>query len=70
MFRTKTDGTSISMWLTSLSMFCGSVYKKYNIGMCFSLLPNISVLICIGFYPLILSVRNQVRRLSNMNLNS
>ena len=29
--RTKTDGTSISVWLTALSLFCGSVYKKYNI---------------------------------------
>ena len=25
------DGTSISMWLTNLAMFCGCVYKKYNI---------------------------------------
>lgn len=29
--RTKHDGTSISLWLQSLSKFCGSVYKKYNI---------------------------------------
>merc|ERR1719468_911185 len=29
--RTKTDGTSISMWLNNLAMFCGAVYKKYNI---------------------------------------
>ncbi|TRY73857.1 hypothetical protein TCAL_01902 [Tigriopus californicus] len=29
--RTKHDGTSISLWLTSLSNFCGAVYKKYNI---------------------------------------
>ena len=29
--RTKTDGTSISMWLTALSSFCGSVFKKHNI---------------------------------------
>eukprot|EP00090_Calanus_glacialis_P000154 TRINITY_DN1009_c0_g1_i2.p1 TRINITY_DN1009_c0_g1~~TRINITY_DN1009_c0_g1_i2.p1 ORF type:complete len:1411 (-),score=541.96 TRINITY_DN1009_c0_g1_i2:289-4521(-) len=29
--RTKTDGTSISMWLTALSSFCGAVYKKHNI---------------------------------------
>ena len=25
------DGTSISMWLNNLAMFCGAVYKKYNI---------------------------------------
>jgi len=29
--RTKTDGTSISMWLNNLALFCGFVYKKYNI---------------------------------------
>merc|ERR1719347_549001 len=29
--RTKTDGTSISMWLTALSSFCGAVYKKHTI---------------------------------------
>ncbi len=29
--RTKHDGTSISLWLTSLSNFCGAVFKKYNI---------------------------------------
>lgn len=29
--RTKTDGTSISMWLTALSSFCGSVFKKHTI---------------------------------------
>jgi len=29
--RTKTDGTSISMWLTNLAVFCGAVFKKYNI---------------------------------------
>jgi len=29
--RTKTDGTSISMWLGNLAVFCGSVFKKYPI---------------------------------------
>ena len=29
--RTKHDGTSISLWLQSLSNFCGAIYKKYNI---------------------------------------
>lgn len=29
--RTKTDGTSISMWLTALSSFCGAVFKKHTI---------------------------------------
>ena len=29
--RTKHDTTSISLWLQSLSNFCGAVYKKYNI---------------------------------------
>ena len=29
--RTKHDGTSISLWLQSLSNFCGAVFKKYNI---------------------------------------
>jgi len=29
--RTKTDGTSISMWLTALSSFCGAVFKKHSI---------------------------------------
>merc|ERR1712142_573771 len=29
--RTKTDGASISMWLTALSSFCGAVYKKHTI---------------------------------------
>ena len=29
--KNKTDGTSISMWLTALSSFCGAVYKKHNI---------------------------------------
>ncbi len=29
--RTKHDGTSISLWLTSLSNFCGAVFKKYQI---------------------------------------
>ena len=28
--RTKHDGTSISLWLTSLSNFCGAVFKKYR----------------------------------------
>jgi len=31
--RTKHDGTSISLWLQSLSNFCGAVYKKYNIDL-------------------------------------
>jgi len=31
--RTKTDGTSISIWLTALATFCGTVYKKYNIDL-------------------------------------
>ena len=31
--RTKHDGTSISLWLGSLSNFCGAVYKKYNIDL-------------------------------------
>ncbi|XP_034243902.1 THO complex subunit 2 isoform X2 [Thrips palmi] len=29
--RVKHDGTSISMWLQSLSSFCGAIFKKYNI---------------------------------------
>ena len=29
--RTKHDGTSISLWLQSLSNFCGAIFKKYNI---------------------------------------
>ena len=29
--KNKTDGTSISMWLTALSSFCGAVYKKHTI---------------------------------------
>ena len=29
--RTNHDGTTISLWLTSLSAFCGASYKKYNI---------------------------------------
>ena len=29
--RFKYDGTSISMWLQSLSSFCGFAFKKYNI---------------------------------------
>ena len=29
--RTKHDTTSISLWLQSLSNFCGAVYKKYDI---------------------------------------
>ena len=29
--RTKHDGTSISLWLQSLSNFCGAVFKKYPI---------------------------------------
>lgn len=29
--RTKTDATSISLWLTALSSFCGAVFKKYSI---------------------------------------
>lgn len=28
--RTNPDGTTISQWLTSLSSFCGAIYKKYN----------------------------------------
>ena len=28
--RTNHDGTTISLWLTSLSAFCGAIYKKYN----------------------------------------
>ena len=31
--RTKHDGTSISLWLTSLSNFCGAVFKKYSIDL-------------------------------------
>ena len=31
LIRTKTDGTSISMWLGNLAVFCGSVFKKYPI---------------------------------------
>merc|ERR1719347_554172 len=31
--RTKTDGTSISMWLTALASFCGTVYKKHSIDL-------------------------------------
>merc|ERR1719400_2472218 len=31
MTKNKTDGTSISMWLTALSSFCGAVYKKHTI---------------------------------------
>lgn len=31
--RTNHDGTTISMWLTSLSAFCGAVYKKYNMDL-------------------------------------
>uniref|UniRef100_A0ABD2WT94 THO complex subunit 2 n=1 Tax=Trichogramma kaykai TaxID=54128 RepID=A0ABD2WT94_9HYME len=29
--RFKHDGTSISLWLTSLAAFCGAIFKKYNI---------------------------------------
>lgn len=29
--RVKHDGTSISLWLQSLSSFCGAIFKKYNI---------------------------------------
>jgi hypothetical protein len=29
--QTKHDGTSISLWLQSLSTFCGAVFKKYSI---------------------------------------
>ena len=31
--RTKHDATSISLWLTSLSNFCGAVFKKYNVDL-------------------------------------
>ncbi|XP_046643816.1 THO complex subunit 2-like isoform X8 [Daphnia pulicaria] len=31
--RTNHDGTTISMWLTALSAFCGAIYKKYNIDL-------------------------------------
>ena len=31
--RTKHDGTSISLWLQSLSNFCGAVYKKHSIDL-------------------------------------
>lgn len=31
--RTNHDGTTISMWLTSLSGFCGAIYKKYNMDL-------------------------------------
>lgn len=31
--RTNSDGTTISVWLTSLSAFCGTVYKKYNMDL-------------------------------------
>lgn len=30
-FRVKHDSTSISMWLQSLAIFAGAVYKKYSI---------------------------------------
>ena len=44
--RTKHDGTSISLWLQSLSNFCGAIFKKYNIeltGMYLSLTELFSV---------------------------
>ena len=31
--RTNHDGTTISLWLTSLSGFCGAIYKKYNMDL-------------------------------------
>jgi THO complex subunit 2 len=31
--RTNHDGTTISMWLTALSAFCGAIYKKYNMDL-------------------------------------
>ncbi len=31
--RTNSDGTTISLWLTSLSAFCGNVHKKYNMDL-------------------------------------
>lgn len=31
--RTNSDGTTISLWLTSLSAFCGAVYKKYSMDL-------------------------------------
>ena len=31
--RTDSEGTTISLWLTSLSSFCGSIYKKYNMDL-------------------------------------
>lgn len=31
--RTNSDGSTISMWLTSLSAFCGAIYKKYNMDL-------------------------------------
>ncbi|XP_037087592.1 THO complex subunit 2-like [Pollicipes pollicipes] len=31
--RTKHDGTSLSLWLTSLANFCGAMFKKYNLDL-------------------------------------
>ncbi|KAF0296371.1 THO complex subunit 2 [Amphibalanus amphitrite] len=31
--RTKHDGTSLSLWLTSLANFCGFMFKKYNLDL-------------------------------------
>ena len=55
--RTKHDGTSISLWLQSLSNFCGAVYKKYNID----LTGILQVIILASFVSkCIISIRNKL----------